>query len=218
MISLALGCNKSTAYSAELATPAAASDAACAVSTMPAVFPRWHGRLKWRRRHRTAVPRTAPQAAGAVPTSRPPDPKAVVTRFLDALRKGNSDAAAELLTKLARQKTEESGRAIAPPADENVKIEVDNASYPSPDHKTAQVSIRWIDLDEKGKLWTDKATLTCRLESDGWRVAGFAAYVFEGEDPLFLNFEDLDDLAKKQQWLREELVRREKQAASSSPH
>ena len=56
-----------------------------------------------------------------------------------------------------------------------------------------------------GKPRTDKATWVCRLEPEGWRVAGFAAYVFEGEDPLLLSFEDPEDMAKKQKWLKEEI-------------
>ncbi len=36
-------------------------------------------------------------------------------------------------------------------------------------------------------------------------MAGFAAYVFEGEDPLLLSFEDPEDMAKKQKWLKEEI-------------
>ncbi len=41
-------------------------------------------------------------------------------------------------------------------------------------------------------------------------MAGVAAVVFDGEPPLLLNFEDPDDMAKKQQWLREEVARRAK--------
>ena len=126
--------------------------------------------------------------------------------------------ATKLLTKLARQKAKESGRCLAPPASDNAKIEVEDVFYPTPEHDIAHVPTKWIDLDETDKPRTDKAIWVCRLEPEGWRVAAFAAYVFEGEDPLLLNFEDLEDLAKKQQWLREELVRREKQAASSSSH
>ena len=70
---------------------------------------------------------------------------------------------------------------------------------------------KWIDLDETGKPRTDKATWVCRLEPEGWRVAGFAAYVFEGEDPLLLSFEDPEDMAKKQEWLKKEIDRRAKQ-------
>ena len=92
-----------------------------------------------------------------------------------------------------------------PPANDSAKIEVEDATYPTPEHDIAHVPTKWIDLDETGKPRTDKATWVCRLEPEGWRVAGFAAYVFEGEDPLLLSFEDPEDMAKKQKWLKEEI-------------
>ncbi len=137
--------------------------------------------------------------------------KVVVTRFLDAIRKGDDEAATKLLTQVARQKAEKTGRCLAPPPNDNAKIEVDDAVYPTPAHDIAHVPTRWIDLDKAGKPRTDKATWVCRLEPEGWRVAGFAAYVFEGEDPLLLSFEDPEDMAKKQEWFKKELERREKQ-------
>ena len=97
------------------------------------------------------------------------------------------------------------GRYVVPPPNDGAKIEVEDAVYPTPSHDIAHVPTRWIDLDETGKPRTDKATWVCRLEHEGWRVAAFAAYVFDGEDPLLLNFEDLEDMAKKQTWLREEI-------------
>ena len=47
-----------------------------------------------------------------------------------------------------------------------------------------------------------------RREQDAWRVAGVAAQVFPGEPPLLLNFEDPEDMFRKQQWVREEMRRR----------
>ena len=120
-----------------------------------------------------------------------------------------------LLTKSARQKTEKTGWCIAPAAAESAKIEVDDATLPSPDHKIAHVPTRWIDQDESGKPRIDKATWVCRLEPDGWRVAGYAAFVFEGEDPLMIDLEDPDDMAKKQKWLREEIERRGRESTKS---
>ena len=35
-----------------------------------------------------------------------------------------------------------------------------------------------------------------------------AAQVFPGEEPLLLNFEDPDDMLRKQKWVREEMRRR----------
>ena len=140
------------------------------------------------------------------------DPKVVVSGFLEAIRKGDNDGATKLLTKIARQKAEETGRCVAPAANDSARIEVDSVDYPTPSHDIAHVPTRWIDSDAAtGKQRTDKATWVCRLEQEGWRVAGFAAYIFEGEDPLLLSFEDPDDMAKKQDWLKKEIDRRAKQ-------
>jgi hypothetical protein len=141
--------------------------------------------------------------------------KSVVTDFLNALRRGDDAKAKSLLTKLARQKVEEQGRSLGRGANDSVKIEVDDATFPTPEHDIAHVPTRWIDQDENGKPRVDKATWACRHEAEGWRVAGFAAYVFEGEDPLYMNFEDPEDMAKHQQWLNEEFERRSKPESTS---
>ncbi len=136
--------------------------------------------------------------------------KMVVSDFLNALRRGDDSKAKELLTKLAHKKVDEQGRSLGHGANDGVKIEVDDATFPTPEHDIAHVPTRWTDQDETGKARTDRATWVCRLEPEGWRVAGFAAYVFEGEEPLFMNFEDPEDMAKHQQWLNDELERRSK--------
>ena len=158
-----------------------------------------------------ATPAATSGTANAAPDTPSQDARAVVASFLEAIRKGDNDTATKLLTKVARQKAAETGRCVAPAANDSAKIEVENALYPTPEHNIAHVPTKWIDLDETGKPRTDKATWVCRLEPEGWRVAGFAAYVFDGEDPLLLSFEDPDDMAKKQNWLKEEVNRRSKQ-------
>jgi len=157
-----------------------------------------------------ATPAAASSPSNAAPAQ---DAKAVVTGFLESIRKGDNEAATKLLTKIARQKAEETGRCVAPAANDSAKIEIEEPVYPTPGHDIAHVPTKWIDLDDTGKPRTDKATWVCRLEPEGWRVAGFAAYVFDGEDPLLLSFEDPDDMAKKQNWLKEEITRRAKQEA-----
>jgi hypothetical protein len=162
-----------------------------------------------------APPAAAPPAAALnTPAILSQDAKVVVTSFLEAIRKGDNDAATRLLTKIARQKAAETGRCVAPAANDSARIEVEEAVYPTAGHDIAHVPTKWIDLDATGKPRTDKATWVCRLEPEGWRVAGFAAYVFEGEDPLLLSFEDPVDMAKKQDWLKKEIDRRAKQEAT----
>src|SRR5580704_14196547 len=74
--------------------------------------------------------------------------KSVVTDFLNALRRGDDAKAKTLLTKLARQKVEEQGRSLGHGANDSVKIEVDDATFPTPEHDIAHVPTRWIDQDE----------------------------------------------------------------------
>ncbi|MGA2619808.1 MAG: hypothetical protein ABSF26_19520 [Thermoguttaceae bacterium] len=143
-------------------------------------------------------------AAAATPT----EPAPVVAAFLDAIRTGNDDAAMGLLTSTARQKAIEANRNPTPPASDSARYEVGAVEYVGQDG--ARVACTWSDLDESGKPRTDRALWVLRREPVGWRVAGVAAVIFEGEPPLLLNFEDPEDMAKKQQWLREEVARRAK--------
>jgi hypothetical protein len=140
------------------------------------------------------------------------DPKVVVSAFLDALRTGSDEAAMKLLTAEARRKAIEANRSPAPPASETARFALGQVSYVGEDG--AQVECTWSDLDEAGKLHSDHATWVCRKEVEGWRVAGVAAVVFEGEPPLLLNFEDPQEMQKKQAWLRDEIARRAKQQDS----
>ena len=130
--------------------------------------------------------------------------KMVVSDFLNALRRGDDAKAKSLLSKTAREKTEQQGVTVAPPANDAIKIEVDDATFPTPEHDIAHVPTRWIDQDETGNPRTTRSTLICRLEADGWRVAGFADYELGGEDPVFMNFEDPEDMAKHEQMMNEE--------------
>ena len=68
--------------------------------------------------------------------------------------------------------------------------------------------VTWTDIDPDGQPKTDEAIWVLRHESRGWRIAGVAAQVFPGEPPLLLNFEDPQDMIRKQQWVREEIQRR----------
>jgi hypothetical protein len=117
-----------------------------------------------------------------------------------------------LLTKAAREKIAGTDLSVAPKADDRAKFEIQEVVYPTPEHDIAHVPALWIVPDETtGQPRTDKATWICRLEKDGWRVAALAAYIFEGEPPLLLNFENPREMAEKQQWLEKEIERRSKE-------
>jgi hypothetical protein len=111
-----------------------------------------------------------------------------------------------MLSTLAREKTASLNRNVTPPASDTAKFSVGKVEYLGDDG--ARVECTWTDLDEDGQQKSDDAIWVLRREEEGWRVAGVAAQVFPGEPPLLLNFEDPEDMFRKQQWVREEIRRR----------
>ena len=133
-------------------------------------------------------------------------PATAVQEFLEALRTGNDEKASKMLSTAARQKTAALNRNVTPPASDTARFTVGKVDYVNDDG--ARVASTWTDLDEDGKPKTDEAVWVLRREDKTWRIAGVAAQVFPGEPPLLLNFEDPQDMARKQQWVREEIRKR----------
>lgn len=143
-----------------------------------------------------------------------PPPEAMVAEFLEAVRTGNDEKASALLTPLARQKTSEMNLEVAPPGSDTAKFKVLQVEYIAEDG--AHVGSEWTDVDETGASHTDPIVWMVRREENGWRIAGMATNVFENEPPLFLNFEDPDDMMRKQQLVQEEMQRRAAQAGGKT--
>jgi len=133
-------------------------------------------------------------------------PEAAVREFLEAIRTGNDKKATEMLSTVAQQKTAALNRNVTPPASDTARFAIGKVEYVGEDG--ARVASTWTDLDGDGQPKSDEAIWVLRHEAAGWRIAGVAAVVFPGEPPLLLNFEDPEDMFRKQQWVREEIRRR----------
>src|SRR5688500_2277755 len=134
-------------------------------------------------------------------------PNVAVFQFLEAVRTGDDKKAADMLTKLARQKTEEMEMVVAPPGSATAKFEVGEVEMIQ--DSGAYVSSTWTDLDEQGQPHSDQIVWVLRKEPEGWRIAGMVTRLFDNK--LVLNFEDPEDMLRKQQLAEEEMQRR-------SPH
>lgn len=157
------------------------------------------------------------QAASAAGAAAAPDgPEGAVREFLEAVRTGDDKKTEAMFTRLAREKIKEmEDIQVAPPGSDTATFEVGTAEYLADDG--ARVTSKWTDLDREGKPRTDEITWMLRKESEGWRIAGMAATVFEGEDPLLLDFEDPKETLRKLDLLREEIRQRtESQAAQAA--
>lgn len=151
----------------------------------------------------TPQAKTAPDGQ-AKPKSTDDTPDGAVTVFLEAVRGGDDAVAAEMLTKLARQKTEEMELVVAPPGGDDMKYEV--GEIESLSDEIAHVACTWSDGDEHHDVvWA------LRKEKSGWRIAGMATQL-EGV-PLLLNFEDPKDMFLQQEAAEQEIARREEAAA-----
>lgn len=145
-------------------------------------------------------------------------PEYALYEFLEAVRTGSDEAAASMFTPLARQKLEEMQMEVAPQGSDTAsfKIETDSIEYLA-DRQGARVKSSWTDLGVDGEPESQEITWMLRRETEGWRIAGMGTRVFDDAPPLYLNFEDVEDMLYKQQELQREIARRieahEQQAA-----
>jgi hypothetical protein len=133
-------------------------------------------------------------------------PAAACFEFLEAVRTGNDTKAAQMLSTTARAKVDAMNLGVTPPASDTAKFTLGKVEHIGEDG--ARVESIWTEVDEDGQPQSDKAIWVLRQEQDGWKIVGVAAIIFENEPPLLLNFEDPEDMLKKQQWVREEIRHR----------
>jgi hypothetical protein len=153
---------------------------------------------------------SAPSGTSAeVVDTRPPED--VTADFLEGVRTGDDKKTASLLTPTARAKTADQELVVAPPGSETASFAIRECSLVQ---DGARVACDWTDVGADGRMHTDRIVWLLRKEPVGWRIAGMATKVFDDRPPVVLNFEDPEDMAKQQQWVSEEMARREKPAAA----
>jgi hypothetical protein len=150
-------------------------------------------------------------AAG--PSAKTDGPDRAVAQFLEAVKAGNDAVAGSMLTKLARQKTTEMQLVVAPPGSATAVYQVGEVEFIG--SEGAHVASTWTDIAEDGKPHTDTIVWILRRDTEGWRIAGMGTRIFEDQGPLLLNFEDPEDMIRKQRLAEEEMQRRA-QAASQA--
>ena len=142
----------------------------------------------------------------------------VVRDFLQAIKTGDETISNELLTPLARQKTAELDMAVAPMGSETATFTVGEVELPAEGGgDLAHVASTWTDIDDDGQEHTDEILWVLRREDEGWRIGGMATKVFEDRDPLLLDFEDPEDMRRKQQFAEAEMERRARAAVAAEP-
>lgn len=134
-------------------------------------------------------------SAKPLPVSSEDGPDEVVRAFLEAARAGEESTATQLLTDKAREETQREGLALDPPGTPSMKYEIGKVEYHEQDPHAAYVNSLWIETT----LPTDdrfEVVWVLRRQSQGWRIAGMAAQMEANQSPVFLNFEDPQDVAR----------------------
>jgi len=134
--------------------------------------------------------------------------KTALVAFLEALKRGDDDAAKALLSQVARVKTEELGISVAPPVNDTATYTVRGTEMVGEDDDLVHVGTTWTDVEPDGSKTSDNVVWVVRLDPEGWRVVGMAMRIFDDLPPLLLNFEDPEDMLAKQAAVAEELTRR----------
>jgi hypothetical protein len=146
---------------------------------------------------------TAPNRS--VSSSSQDTPDHAVFEFLEAVRTGNDKQAEDMLTPVARQKTTEMQMVVAPPGSPTAKFTIGGVEYVTPEKDGAHVWCTWTDVaDDQGHTRSDDIIWVLRHEAEGWRIAGMVTKVYPDKPPLILNFEDPEDMLRKQQLLHGE--------------
>lgn len=135
--------------------------------------------------------------AVAIPADAPPDE--VVSAFLEARRAGDTATTAGLLTSTARSATAKHKIDVNGEALPDLQFQVAKPKFLKNNPKGAHVSSLWTELLPDGTKASYEVVWVLRKEAAGWRVAGFAAELTPGTEPQFLNFEDPEDMIRKQQ-------------------
>ena len=138
------------------------------------------------------------------------DPESATFEFLEAVRIGDDQKAASMLTAMARQRTAEKQMVVAPPGSPTASFAVREVMLVD---EGAHVATDWTDADADGHMHTDRIVWILREQPEGWRIAGMATKVFDDRPPVVLNFEDPEDMLRQQQWAEEEIARRDAQQA-----
>ena len=128
----------------------------------------------------------------------PSDPVGrVVYDFLESVRVGQGEnAAVKLLTPLALQKIQEQDLNIAPPGSPTARFKVNHVEMLEGDR--AVVESTWSDVDADGKQYQEPIYCALRICDGQWRIHGMAQYMGEGQQPMVIDFENLDALIEQQ--------------------
>ncbi|MEX0865828.1 MAG: hypothetical protein WD030_00625 [Pirellulales bacterium] len=157
----------------------------------------------------------ATQDVAATPAKQPlvttEGPREIVEMYLGAVKMGDAEITTALLTSYARQQAEISNIDVTPPGNTSANFEVGRMEYVNEAKDAAHVESRWMETDETGHTQTLPSVWVLAHEEEGWRIAGVFVALFEGEPPLILDYEKPEEVVRKLELAKQEMIRRVEQ-------
>ncbi len=121
----------------------------------------------------------------------------MVSQFLDEVRRGGEDSSAnELLTVRARAELNRIGQAIQPIGSPDARFLVTRAETVPGEETSALVHSIWSEPNDDGTKTDFQVVWALQQEQADWRISGLAMELEPNEDPLIIDFENAELMAK----------------------
>ena len=146
--------------------------------------------------------KSEPVAENSPPSGKQPkpaeiSPAEIVSQFLDRVRRGGEDSdAGGLLTEKAQAELARIGRSVQPIGSPDASFQV-TRTEPVPGQDGARlVQSIWSEPNADGTQSSYEVVWAMQREASGWRISGLAMQLADGQQPMVINFEDGELMAK----------------------
>lgn len=124
-------------------------------------------------------------------------PTDVVSQFLDEVRRGGKDSNANaLLTERARSELNRIGRSVQPIGSPDAAFVVTRAELVPGEQDAALVHSVWSEPNGDGSVSDFQVVWAVRRETGQWRISGLAMEVVPDQEPVIVDFENGELMAK----------------------
>lgn len=122
-------------------------------------------------------------------------PETICQLFVRYLSVGNRSMAEQMLTPAALATTSRAQLQLEPVGGKNAKYVMQSPRYATNKKKLCQVDCCIKDQMDDQAVETE-ITWICRLQKDGWRIAGMMVEVAPEQPKDYLSFENVDDVTR----------------------
>ena len=122
-------------------------------------------------------------------------PETICHLFVRYLSTGNRSMAEQMLTPSALTTTSRAELQLEPVGGPSAVYEMDTPRYATNKKKLCQIDCSIVD-EMDGEAVTTELTWICRMQKDGWRIAGMMVEVTPDQPKDYLSFENVEDVTR----------------------